>query len=79
MEFLLRMSSPVRQERKEGRGAAANPSGGGYNPRATQSEFTIFAEVGESIADTAGKLEKVRLLADYLRTLSEEQLRIAAT
>ena len=46
---------------------------------ATQSEFATFAEVGESIALTAGKLEKIRLLADYFRTLNAEQLPMAAT
>ena len=46
---------------------------------ATPSEFATFAEVGESIAATAGKLEKIRLLADYLRTLNAEQLPMAAT
>ncbi len=45
---------------------------------ATQSEFAAFAELGEQIAATAAKLEKVRLLADYLKTLDPEQLRIAA-
>ncbi len=42
------------------------------------SEFRVFAELGEQIAATAAKLEKVRLLADYLRTLAPEPLRIAA-
>src|ERR1043166_1285725 len=46
---------------------------------ASQSEFATFAEVGESIALTAGKLEKIRLLADYFRTLNAGQLPIAAT
>ena len=36
---------------------------------ATTSEFAAFAEVGEAIAATPAKLEKVRLLAEYLRTL----------
>jgi DNA ligase-1 len=46
---------------------------------ATQSEFAVFAHVGESIAATPAKLEKVRLLADYLRTLDANQVRIAIT
>ncbi|MGH8102632.1 MAG: MBL fold metallo-hydrolase RNA specificity domain-containing protein, partial [Chthoniobacterales bacterium] len=46
---------------------------------ATQSEFATFAEVGQSIGLTAGKLEKIRLLADYLCALNAEQLPIAAT
>jgi DNA ligase-1 len=42
------------------------------------SEFRLFAELGEQIAATPAKLEKIRLLADYLRALGSEQLRIAA-
>jgi DNA ligase-1 len=44
----------------------------------TTSEFLSFANVGESIGATPAKLEKIRLLAEYLRTLSPEQLPIAA-
>ena len=43
------------------------------------SEFAKFATVGEQVAATPAKLEKIRLLADYLRTLDEEQLPIATT
>ncbi len=43
----------------------------------TASEFGTFANVGESIAATPGKLEKVRILAEYLRSLDPEQLPIA--
>src|SRR2546423_7994868 len=46
---------------------------------APQSEFHAFATVGEAIAATPAKLEKVRLLAEYLRTLNREQLAIATT
>src|SRR5437588_4078600 len=35
----------------------------------TRSEFLDFANVGESIGATAAKLEKVRILAEYLATL----------
>src|SRR5262249_2706048 len=45
----------------------------------TNSEFLTFASVGESVRARRAKLEKVRLLADYLRTLNSEQLRIVAT
>ena len=45
----------------------------------TKSEFAAFAKIGEQIAATPAKLEKVRLLADYLRTLDSEQLPIATT
>src|SRR6266566_2820519 len=46
---------------------------------ATTSEFFHFANVGESIAATSAKLEKVRLLAEYLRTLKTDQLLIVTT
>ncbi|HSH38062.1 MAG TPA: ATP-dependent DNA ligase [Chthoniobacterales bacterium] len=42
-----------------------------------ESEFARFADVGEAIAATPAKLEKVRLLAEYLRSLDGEQLPIA--
>src|SRR5438477_7082980 len=45
----------------------------------TRSEFLDFANVGESIAATSAKLEKVRLLAEYLRTLKTDQLLIVTT
>lgn len=44
---------------------------------ATESEFLTFANVGEAIAATPAKLEKIRLLADYLRGLTSDQLSIA--
>src|ERR1700682_34902 len=43
----------------------------------TQSELATFASVGEAIGATPAKLEKVRLLADYLRTLDRDRLPIA--
>jgi DNA ligase-1 len=43
----------------------------------TSSEFYEFATVGEQIGTTPGKLEKVRLLSEYLATLDEERLSIA--
>ncbi len=45
---------------------------------APQSEFATFANVGETIAATAAKLEKIRLLANYLGRLDQKQLPIAA-
>src|SRR5205085_7241515 len=42
-----------------------------------QSNFGAFANVGESIAATPAKLEKIRLLAHYLTTLGPEQLPLA--
>jgi DNA ligase 1 len=44
---------------------------------ATASEFAAFANVGEAIAATPAKLEKIRLLTAYLRGLKSEQLVIA--
>src|SRR5262249_42070573 len=44
-----------------------------------KSEFVEFANVGEAIAATPAKLEKIRLLSDYLHGLTSEQLRIATT
>ncbi len=49
------------------------------NETVSKSEFHAFAKVGEQIAATPAKLEKVRLLGDYLHTLDGERLRIAAT
>src|SRR6266699_2182373 len=43
------------------------------------SEFREFAEVGEAIAATPAKLEKIRLLASYLGMLTRDQLPIATT
>jgi DNA ligase-1 len=44
-----------------------------------QSEFGTFATVGEAIAATPAKLEKIRLLADHLRTLDQDRLPIETT
>src|SRR5262249_23000160 len=46
---------------------------------AKASEFLAFANVGEAIAATPAKLEKVRLLANYLRSLTIKQLPIVTT
>ena len=46
---------------------------------APQSEFLKFANVGQAIAATSAKLEKIRLLSAYLRGLTSEQLRIVTT
>ncbi|MEO5721620.1 MAG: ATP-dependent DNA ligase [Chthoniobacterales bacterium] len=58
---------------------------GGKSPASDQtpetiapSEFADFAMLGEAIAATPAKLEKVRLLAEYLRSLDAQQLPIAA-
>ncbi|MFL6595085.1 MAG: MBL fold metallo-hydrolase RNA specificity domain-containing protein, partial [Chthoniobacterales bacterium] len=44
---------------------------------AQASEFAEFAELGERIAATPAKLEKVRLLSEYLHSLGDEQVPIA--
>ncbi len=44
-----------------------------------QSEFLDFSNVGEAIGATPAKLKKIRLLSDYLRGLTSEQLPIATT
>ncbi len=46
---------------------------------APESGFAAFACVGQAIATTPAKLEKVRLLAEYLRGLDADQLRVATT
>lgn len=63
--------------------ADRNPAAADRNPAAetaatTSSDFHAFATVGEAIAATPAKLEKVRLLAEYLRTLDQTQASIAA-
>jgi DNA ligase-1 len=59
-------------------GVSSAPPDAAHRAAATGSEFQRFAEVGETIAATPAKLEKVRLLAEYLRTLKPSQLAIAA-
>jgi DNA ligase-1 len=44
-----------------------------------ESEFRRFADVGEVIAATPAKLEKISLLSDYLQGLTNEQLPITTT
>ena len=41
------------------------------------SEFLAFASVGQAIAATPAKLEKIRLLAEYFSTLDDARLSIA--
>jgi DNA ligase 1 len=65
----------------------ASPAASGGSPTALEavrkmnsitSEFHAFAALGEQIAATPAKLEKIRLLSEYMRTLAPEQLRTAA-
>jgi DNA ligase 1 len=58
---------------------SVNSPAGRPNCEATpESEFLDFANVGEAIAATSAKLEKTRVLSDYLRGLTDEQLPVAA-
>src|SRR5947207_4746932 len=50
-----------------------------HRAAAAGSEFHAFGEVGEAIAATPAKLEKIRLLSQYLRGLNTEQLAITTT
>ncbi|PYL02347.1 MAG: DNA ligase, partial [Verrucomicrobia bacterium] len=43
------------------------------------SEFLAFANVGQAIAATPAKLEKVRLLSEYFSTLDSARLAVATT
>ncbi len=43
------------------------------------SPFGLFCRRGEEIAASTGRLAKLRILADYLRTLPDDDLRLAAT
>ena len=60
-------------------GSPADPAERLETAATTPSELHAFATVGEAIAATPAKLEKVRLLAEYLRTLNADQLAIATT
>jgi DNA ligase-1 len=55
------------------------PDGAARRPyhSARESEFLALANIAGTIAATPAKLEKIRLLADYLGGLSSEQLPIA--
>src|SRR5947208_8143825 len=59
----------------------SKPAGAPPDSRQSEdkSEFLEFANVGEAISGTPAKLEKIRFLSDYLRSLPSEQLRIVTT
>jgi DNA ligase-1 len=71
MEFAL---APIPDRPSVGELGTKSCTQGGHD---SASEFLTFANVGEAIAATSAKLEKIRLLADYLRGLTSEQLSIA--
>ena len=75
MEFKLKSGERTR-EASPARTVSASASG---RVDETDSEFLIFANVGESIGTTPGKLEKAKILSGYLRILGNEQLPIVAT
>jgi DNA ligase-1 len=70
MEFTLPQTPARPSVRTSGAGGCTGDACAGA------SEFLAFANVGEAIAATPAKLEKIRLLADYLRGLTREQLPI---
>src|SRR5262249_26929236 len=57
--------------------ASAIDHTGPFGKGPLHSEFLAFANIGEAISTTSAKLEKIRLLADYLRGLTSEKLPIA--
>jgi len=65
---------PVRPSAGFSRTAESSESSFRQEPSDIQSEFLVFANVGEAIAATPSKLEKIGLLADYLRDLTSDQL-----
>ncbi|MEO7167390.1 MAG: ATP-dependent DNA ligase [Chthoniobacterales bacterium] len=69
LELTLRAEVPRPNER---------PSPAPGTNDSSPSEFAAFAQLGEQIAATPAKLQKVQLLADYLRALAPGALRIAA-
>ena len=71
----LQLNSP--QPGKLAATALPQTQDGAFVP--SESEFWAFAKVGEKIAATAAKLEKISLLSDYLRTLDHKRLSLAAT
>ncbi len=83
LELTLSATPGRARLRRAGESASLpkKPPSGATESRPTEiaSEFRAFAELGEQIAATPAKLEKIRLLADYLRNLEPGQLRIAST
>ncbi|MGI8957061.1 MAG: ATP-dependent DNA ligase [Chthoniobacterales bacterium] len=77
LELTLRSAPPPGSARASRALSGASPLESGSAQ--VISEFRTFAELGEAIAATPAKLEKIRLLSEYLRGLEPEQLRIAST
>jgi DNA ligase 1 len=74
MELHLRPREIARQSVQKNSVTARPP-----NESTQQSEFLDFANIGEAIGATPAKLEKIRLLSDYLLGLTSEQLPITTT
>jgi DNA ligase-1 len=74
-------SAGVSSEKDAQRGtiATAIPPYGRTDKKVSESEFLTFANVGETIAGSTAKLEKIRLLADYLRELPSDELLLVTT
>lgn len=68
----FRAAGPVETAALDGKDFTDETAG------AATSEFREFATVGEAIAATPAKLQKVRLLAEYLGALPDDQTPIAA-
>ena len=67
LEFLISLEMPAAMD------LAAKPEG----PK-DERGFNRFCQVCEAVRKSTGKLEKVRILARYLRSLDEEELPLAA-
>src|SRR5438128_3423792 len=74
MELTLGTSlAQTKSELAEIEPAAGPGSATAARAAAEKSEFLAFANVGEAIAATPAKLEKIRLLAEYFSKLEDER------
>ena len=80
LEFALRSDKRTRTRRlvvtRPSRAPAVEHAGS-FCEGPPDSEFLAFANIAKAISTTPARLEKIRLLADYLRGLASEQLPIA--
>src|SRR5438067_12709056 len=81
LEFALRSDKRTRTRglvvTRQSRAPAVEHAGS-FCEGLPDSEFLAFANIAKAISTTPARLEKIRLLADYLRGLTSEQLTIAA-
>ncbi len=82
--FLGTINPQVASGKSSLSNVVAAPKAFGAEPKAllpgtaaATTEFLAFATVDETIAATPAKLQKVRLLAEYLSTLDDERLALA--